>query len=133
MKPQVLGTIREFKTAQFRVVVDALEDYDIDLSFDETGETREKLESGEYIGFCARVRVLHDALGEVSSDYLGGCIYASLEEFEDHRMCGKETRRLRSEGSSAVCGSYFSDMIRTAVSDARKALSDAKRVYVRGA
>lgn len=131
MNPQVLGTIREFKTAQFRVVVDALEDYDMDLSFDETGEVREKLESGEFIGFCARVRVLHDTLGEVSSDYLGSCIYSSLEEFEDHRECGKETRRLREQGSSAICGSYFSDMIREAVSSARKAIQGAQNIYVR--
>lgn len=131
MKAQVLGTIREFKTDQFHVIVDALEDYDIDLSFDETGEVREKLESGEYIGFCARVRVLHETLGEVSSDYLGGCIYASLEEFEDHRECGKETRGLRAKGSSAVCGSYFADMVREAISNARKAIKGAQTIYVR--
>ena len=102
-------TIREFRTANIRVIVDAIEEYDVDLSWDETGEVLAKLESGEYISFCARARVIHDEHGEIASDYLGGCIYSDVSEFEDHRQCAAETRRLRSEGRNAICGSYFAD------------------------
>jgi hypothetical protein len=38
MCTQSIGTIREFKTKSFRVVVDAIPEDDLDLSFDETGE-----------------------------------------------------------------------------------------------
>lgn len=55
---QSLGTIREFKTKNFKVIVDAVEDFDLDLSWDDTGEVRDKLERGVYISFTARVRVL---------------------------------------------------------------------------
>lgn len=117
-----LGTIREFRTANFRVIIDAIGDLDIDLSWDDTGEVRAKLESGEYVCFTARARVIHPELGELASDYLGGCIYASLAEFEDHRECGKATRELRAQGSDAVCGSYFSDMVRAVCAEARTRL-----------
>jgi hypothetical protein len=40
---------------------------------------------------------------EIASDYLGGCIYKSLEDFEDHRECGRENRaRLKREGHSQI-------------------------------
>jgi hypothetical protein len=120
---QILGTIRTFRTANFRVIVDALEDYDADLSWDDTGEVLAKLQSGEFICFTVRARVIHDELGEVASDYLGGCIYSSIDEFQDHRECGAQTRKLRAEGSDAICGSYFADMIGEVCRAARKRLA----------
>jgi hypothetical protein len=100
MANQSLGTIREFKTRNFRVIVDAIEDYDVDLSFDETGETRRKLEDGTLVSFCARARVFFIPTGEeLGSDYLGGCVYEDLEAFEDHRECGlANRRRIKHEG-----------------------------------
>src|SRR5690606_18294100 len=91
----VIGTIRTFRPPTFMVIVDALEDFDTDLSWDKDGEVLAKLESGEYVAFCARARVLHPELGELASDYLGGCIYESIEGFEDHRECGAYQRKLR--------------------------------------
>lgn len=93
MANQTLGTIREFKTARFHVIADAIEDYDVDLSFDETGKTRRALEHGDLICFAARVRVFLDGM-EVGADYLGGCIYKSLDAFEDHRECGLQNRKM---------------------------------------
>lgn len=130
-----LGTIREFRTAQFRVIVDAIEDDSPDISFDETTETRDKLESGEWVIFCARARVIHHELGELSSDYLGNCIYTSVDAFMDHKACAAETRKLRTNGSNAVCGSYFADMVKTVCHDARQRLRALKEItqsaYVR--
>ncbi len=93
-----IGTIREFKTQHFHVVVDAVEEFDIDLSWDEDGSTRRGLENGTLIAFCARARVFLRGK-EIASDYLGGCIYRSLAKFEDHRECGKQNREtIRREG-----------------------------------
>lgn len=88
-----IGTIREWKTQNFHVIVDAVEETDIDLSWDEDGSTREGLEDGSLIVFCARARVFLRGL-EIGSDYLGQCIYKSLEEFQDHRECAAHTRKL---------------------------------------
>jgi len=94
MANQSLGTIREFETENFRVVVDAIEETDLDLSWDENGETLRGLESGRLIAFCVRARVFLNSTGqEIGSDYLGGCIYESLSAFEDHRECAKQNRK----------------------------------------
>jgi hypothetical protein len=93
-----IGTIREFKTQNFHVVVDAVEEFDLDLSWDEDGSTREGLENGTLIAFCARARVFLRGK-EIASDFLGGCIYKSLEDFADHKECGKQNRAtLKREG-----------------------------------
>ena len=130
MSTQSLGTIREFRTKNFHVVVDAVEEYDLDLSWDEDGETRKGLESGKYIAFCARVRVFFNGL-EVGSDYLGNCIYESLEAFADHRAVGAENARLEAAGERGRCGSYFHDMISSACAEARKTVAALQTVRVR--
>lgn len=126
--PNSLGTIREFRTANFRVIVDAIEELDPDISYDETTETRDKLNSGEWLIFCARARVIHDELGELSADYLGNCIYESLAAFANHKECGAEQRKLRASGSNAVCGSYFSDMVANVCAEARKRWHELSRL-----
>lgn len=127
---QTLGVIRQFKIGDVCVIVDALpEDY-LDLSWDETGETREGLESGRFVAFVARARAFYKG-HELASGYLGGCIYESLAQFQDHRECGAQTRKLRAEGSTAVCGSYFADMVRSICRDARKELQALKGAKVR--
>ena len=101
MAYQNTGTIiREFETEQFKVIVDALPEDDLDLSWDESGETARKLDAGLYIAFVARARVVLKSTGqELGSDYLGGCIYESLDAFEDHRECGRQNRKtIKQEG-----------------------------------
>src|SRR5579864_7291591 len=88
-----LGTIREFKTQNFHVIVDAVEEDSLDLSWDESGETLKGLQDGSLVAFCARARVFLRGM-EIASDYLGNCIYKSLEEFQDHRECAAHTRKL---------------------------------------
>lgn len=101
-----------FKTARFEVIWDVVPDDDCDTSFDETGETAENLASGLWCCFTSRVRVLLDGR-EIGGDYLGGSIYENPSEFRDH--IGRNKRGH---------GSYFSDMVRAAVTEARKALKD---------
>jgi hypothetical protein len=80
--------IWKFETARFTVTMTAEPDYDVDLSFDETGEIREKLESGELQSFCAKCAVCLDG-NEIAADYLGSCIYANPDEFRDHIGTGE--------------------------------------------
>ena len=122
--------IRTFNTGRFTVSVDAMEEDCPDFTFDETGEVAEKVESGEYVIFCARARVLLDG-NEIASDYLGNCIYGSFAEFEDHRECGAQTRKLRESGSKAIVGSYFADMVRNVCREARQEVKRLQSVKVR--
>jgi hypothetical protein len=97
-----IGIIREFKTQHFHVKVDAIEETDLDLSWDDDGYSKRGLENGSLIAFVARARVYFQGL-EVASDYLGGCIYKSLDDFADHKECAKENRdRLRREGKFQI-------------------------------
>lgn len=125
-----LGKIREFNTANFRVVVDAVEEQDLDLSFDETGELDTKLRNGYLVAFVARVRVFFHG-DEIGSDYLGGCIYERLEDFEDHRECGKQNREYAAKGEAGRCGSYFAGMISEAINQARQTFKGIKAVNLR--
>jgi len=127
---ETLATIREFKTRNFRVIIDAIPEYFPDLSWDETGEVSEKINAGEYWVFCARARVIHNELGEIASDYLGECIYDSPDAFQDHRECAAYTRKLREQGSHAICGSYFADMVRTVCTEARKDINYRNNQYI---
>lgn len=108
---QPIANIREFKLGKVHLIVDALPDDDVDLSWDETGEVRARLQSGEYVCFIARARLFYDGV-KLADDYLGGCIYADPAEFQDHRQCGAETRRLRESGNPVAYGSYFAGMVR---------------------
>jgi hypothetical protein len=125
-----LGTIRKFKTKNFTVIADALEDNCPDFSFDDTDETRRQVEDGTLTCFTARVRVLLHGR-EIGTDYLGNCIYRSIAEFMDHRACGKQNRDWAEQGQNARCGSYFSDMIHAAIAEARTYLAECRAIPVR--
>jgi hypothetical protein len=125
-----LGIIRKFKTAHFSVIVDAVEENDLDLSFDETGEIAAKLDNGYLIAFVARARVFFHG-EQIGADYLGNCIYESLADFADHRECGKQNREYAARGEAGRCGSYFADMISEAINEARKNFKAIKAVSLR--
>ena len=104
--------IWKFRTKRFTTIVTAEPEWDLDLSWDDTGEVSEKIDSGEYEVFCAKCDVLLDG-NEIASDYLGQCIYANIDDFRDHiGMNGKGH------------GSYFSDMVRAAIAEARLYIRD---------
>ena len=126
----ILGTIREFHTPNFTVRVTAEKDNDIDLSFDDDGSVREGLENGKFIAFCAKAAVYYKGT-ELATDYLGGCIYRSLDEFMDHRECGKQNKVYAAKGETGRCGSYFADMVKQVCDEARKELKRLQQVKVR--
>ena len=104
--------IWRFDTKNFRIEMTAEEEQDVDLSWDDTGEVSAKIESGEYSVFCAKCAVYLRGV-EVATDYLGNCIYSNANEFRDH--LGRNAKGY---------GSYFSDMVRNAISQAREQLAD---------
>lgn len=130
-----IKTIREFKTANFSVTVDAVEDNDFNFDFwdDELREeTQAKLDNGELILFGVIATVTHRATGaELGSDSLWGCVYETPEEFMDHRRCGTVNRERTANDQSGRCGSYFTQMVREAIDKARKSLETLCAVKVR--
>ena len=125
-----IETIREFKTKRFTVRVRAVEDCDVDLSFDDTGEVRKGLESGKLMAFGVVATAYLDG-AEVAQDSLWGCIYRSPSEFMDHKECGKQNKEYAARGETGRCGSYFSDMVTSVCRDARKAIEAMQTVHIR--
>ena len=108
-----METMRTFHAGRFTVRAAIEPDYDVDLSWDETGETADKLMSGEWQAFQTKVWVELDG-DEIAADYLGGSIYADPREFfTEHLGC-------KAKGY----GSYFPDMVRQAISEARQTVRD---------
>lgn len=109
-------TMWTFKTKRFTVKWEITPDDDCDTSFDDTGETADKIASGEWQCFVSRVSVELDGR-VIGEDWLSGSIYANPADFRDH--IGMNARGH---------GSYFSDMVREAVREARKTLAATPRV-----
>lgn len=108
-------TIWRFETARFTVTLDVAPEDQPDLSFDDTGETQDKVARGIWGVYLFRTRVLLDGR-EIGCDYLGHSIYENPSEFRDHI------------GARGKYGSYFTDMIHSAIGEARKAICEAPRV-----
>ncbi len=101
-------TIWSFRTDRFRVALEVFPEYDLDLSWDEDGSIRDRLERSLLVAFQTKVAVYLDGR-EVGADYLGGCIYESAEQFREE-------------------GAYFRDMVRAAIREARRTLNNAPRL-----
>ena len=110
----------EFKTKRFSVIWSIEPDSDCDLSFDETGEVAEKIASGELECFTSTMEVIHRDSGAVlSTEYLGGSIYADPADFRDHIGV-----KVKSRQDGRNYGSYFSDMVRGAIGAARETIAE---------
>jgi hypothetical protein len=126
-----LETIWEFKTKNFRIEAESVEDYDVDLSFDETGEVRRKLENGDFVSFGVVVTVYANG-SEMGESSLWGCIYEDFKSFVDHRGLRAQERKLQKERNqpNLRIGSYFSGMVREAITEARKSIEAIKSLPV---
>lgn len=121
-----------FETANFVIRAMCEPDFDLDLSWDDTDETAEKLASGEYTAFQTTVTVETKSIGgrpslTLGSDSLGGSVYANPSEFfvEHVGLAAKS----RADGRHY--GAYFPDMVREAIAGARKRLSEFSGIKVR--
>lgn len=134
----MIEIIKEFRTKNFHVVLLTEEESDVDLSFDEDGSIRKGLENGSLVVFCAHAVVYCNG-EEVGEDYLGNCIYKSIDEFWDLKEVGeqnrryerKEKRRKVKAGSLGRCGSYAHDMISAAIEEARKRVVNLQPIHIR--
>jgi hypothetical protein len=104
----------KFTIGRFTIRAEIEPDSDLDLSWDESGETRDNLESGLWKAFRTKVSVELSG-AEIAADYLGGSIYADPREFF--------TEHYGINGTG--CGAYFPDMVRTAITEARQWMRDA--------
>lgn len=103
--------IRQICTERFTVTVEAQPETDLDLSWDEDGETRRRLENGSLCAFTVKASVTYRGK-EVAVDWLGECVYESPWHF------------MHSEGKPfAEKGGYFGDMVRTVCQQARRNLT----------
>jgi hypothetical protein len=71
--------------------------------FDDEGETAQAIADGQYAWFVARVEAKKRGI-TLGVDYLGGNCYESPRQFVD-------------------CGDYYSDMVSTAIAEARDILT----------
>ena len=119
-------TVYQFKTRNFCVQFNALPEDCLDLSWDKDGSIARDLDSGDLCAFVAQVRVLFRGI-ELGTDYLGGCIYKSPEDFRDHLGVRQYERKLSQErGEPVMVGSYFSGMVREAIKEARENIDALK-------
>jgi hypothetical protein len=103
----------KFRTKRFMVTLECVPEDQPDLSWMDD-ETLAKL-AGEYVNVVFCVRILWEG-NEVACNYLGNSVYANLRDFRDHI------------GSKGKWGSYFTDMVRQSIDEARKALSNVPRM-----
>ena len=103
-----------FETARVAVTLDCADESDPDTSWADA-DTLEKLADGIYVNVCFRVRVLLDG-NELGANYIGNSVYENVRDFaREHYGC-------RSKGH------YFPDMVRQAISEARKRLCETPRM-----
>lgn len=122
---RTIETIRTIKAGRFSVRVTAVEDNDLDLSWDDDGSARAGLESGELMHFGVVATCYLDGR-ELANDSLWQCIYKTPADFMDHIGL-----KAKSRADGRNYGSYFSDMVRNVCRDARIAVSDMAAIKLR--
>lgn len=106
-----MKTMWKFKTkhftVQWRIEKDTL--YTDGMDRDTAKECRDMVRSGKWKCFASEISVVHTASGAVLGEaFLGGSIYENPEEFRDHFGMNQKGY-----------GSYFSQMVREAIEEAR--------------
>lgn len=122
-------TMFRFDAGTFLVIAQIEPTTDLDLSWDETGETRENLASGLWSAFDTTVQVI-DRHGVILGEaHLGQSIYENPADFftEHYGIAAK------SRADGVTYGAYFPGMVREAVGEARERLRSYKSKRVRAA
>ena len=106
----------QFKTKNFTVLLELLEEYETpDWGFDTEQERQElldKIECGKLLYFCAKVSVLWQGQ-EIGANYLGMCCYESVKDFRED--------------------SYFFGMVSETIKDSRQYFKDLTLPKLRAA
>lgn len=125
-----MQTMWQFTIGRFTIRAAIEPSCNPDLSWDDDGETRAKLESGEWEAFDTRVTVsLNGAV--IGQDTLCESIYADPADFfADHRSADPMNRNCsimrEARGDNVVICHYFPDMVRQAIGEARAWLASAR-------
>lgn len=126
----------EFTIGRFTIAADIHPAHDLDLSWDDDGETRANLESGLWEAFDTNVTVSLNG-AEIASQWLCGSIYADPAEFFTahrdadpmNRNCTIMRAAWRGEGNPdakvSICH-YFPGMVHESVQEARAWLASSK-------
>lgn len=119
-----------FSIGRFEIRADIEPSQDLDLSWDESGETAENLNSGLWEAFDTKVSVLLNGV-EIASDWLCQSIYADPREFfSDHRSADPMNRNCSimraTNGGNAVICHYLPGMVSQAIAEAREWLASAR-------
>lgn len=115
-----MDTLWIFNTSRFTITWEVEEEFGYIYDGDDAdGSIQAALDDGEMVAFDSTIRVCMDGL-EVGAAHLGGSVYRAneVESFRDH--LGLAAKR-RADGLNY--GSYFSDMVREAIGEARKAVA----------
>jgi hypothetical protein len=88
-----------------------------DFSWDETGETQKMIERGDLLCFTVKTTLSFRGM-KIAEDYLGNCIHENTRGFRDNLGISKHKG----------VGSYFSDMVRSVISEGRKTLSEIPKL-----
>lgn len=109
---RTLAVIRWIKTKHFAVRVHAVEDYDLDIGWDEDGSVQKGLRDGSLVHFGVIAEVRHRKTGAVlGEDSLWGCIEKTYKDFRTSM--------------------YLRDLVSNACRDARNALSDLQSLKLK--
>lgn len=116
-----MQTMWNFKIGRFTIRAEIRPCDDLDLSWDETGETAENLANGFWEAFDTRVAVYLNG-AKIGEDWLCQSIYENPADFftEHYGIAAKS----RADGCNY--GAYFPDMVREAIGEARAWLASAK-------
>lgn len=107
------NTIRTFYTPRFALSLAWTYEEDGDLSWDDTGEVAEKINSGEWTNCTFRVQLTCDGR-VVAVDYLGNSVYANPEDFGREHVGSHD--------------GYFRDMVAEVIAQARKTLTNTPKL-----
>lgn len=105
------NTLRTINTPQFAVSLQCTYEESPDSSWWDD-ETRDQITRGVYGVYVFRVVVFWRGI-EIGADYLGDSVYENPRDFATEHRAG---------------ASYFSDMLRAAILDARRVLRNPPRV-----
>jgi len=106
--------IYRFCTANYILLVEALPDefngeY---MEPEDLQHIRAKLKRGTLQVFCVKASITHIKTNtELSSDYLGECLYKNITDFKDNLRLTHQKY-----------GSYFHDMVKTVIQESRGVL-----------
>jgi hypothetical protein len=94
----------------------------------------EAVRNGEVEWFSASVEVYGPEGELLGRDTLGGCAYDSVRQFYTEHRCADPMNRncsimREARGSNVVICHYFPDMVRNAISEARKAIASRRDTY----